>query len=329
MKGKFLTIALFILLAGISVSAQTNEQQSFHDYKGILFKISGNGLKEPSYALGTMHTIPGDYVYTIPEFQDIVEGIEQVLCEYDFKAQYKDLKNYNHSRQEVDSLFRRIEAMYVDKHGHRRTFVDDLTFKERDQVKGSLGTWGFKDPASWTCRNMNDSLGVRYLKALMSEINSYGYDFHIWESPIDHYVVDSIAPKHNLKVVSLDKKDAIGRFSNKQKDLDMIWNPKTKRKDYSRYYGDMILSYRNRYGNTLAYSRMYLAKDLSFFRNNLDSDSAQMKERNSWWMTEIPELIQQRPSLIVVGIGHLMGGSDYEGILASLENLGYTIERIE
>ena len=35
----------------------------------LLFRISGNGLKEPSYILGTIHYLPGSLLDSIPEFR--------------------------------------------------------------------------------------------------------------------------------------------------------------------------------------------------------------------------------------------------------------------
>lgn len=324
MKG-LLSIIIGIFI-GVLCFAQ---KSSFHDYQGKLFRISGNGLNEPSYILGTLHTIPGDYVYQLPDFENIVSNVKQIICEYDFNAQWDDLDNDNHSEKEIEELLDHIDKLYTDKKGKTRLFTDDLSFRERDKVMGSLTAWGITDRRLWTYAYLNENLSIHYRKALLDEINSKGYNFQLWQIPIDNYIVDSIAPRYNLPVVSLDKKDGMGRFSNKQKEIDLLWNPKTTRKQYSRYLGSIILNYRNNHEGTMIVSQAYLNSDFTWLKGIKVDNSLMMRERNSWWMQQIPSLIQSKPSLMVVGIAHLMDMPDYLGILSSLEELGYRVERVE
>ena len=38
----------------------------------FVFRITGNGLKEPSYIIGTVHTLDGALLDSIPEYQEAV-----------------------------------------------------------------------------------------------------------------------------------------------------------------------------------------------------------------------------------------------------------------
>ena len=327
---KLLTI--IFLMQAFCFGCNAQEQKSFHEYQGVFFRISGNGLEKPSYILGTMHTIPGDFVYTLPDFEKIIGSVEQLVTEYDFKKQNKNLyKKRSFSKEQVDSLYRHIMSLYTRKDGTIRSFFDDLSRKEKDQVAGSLRYWGFTDRSSWTFENVEKNFRTACMKKRLEVINSEGYDFKIWDSPIDHYLMDSIAPAYHLPLVDLDKKDACNRYSESKKRaerVEKLFSAKTSRKTYSRYLGMVILIYREYEVTKNSSLHNYLEG------NNADikyskSEPGEMKERNAWWMEQIPGLIQDKPSFIAVGLAHLMDGADYRGILPQLEEMGYTIERLK
>ena len=69
-------IVYLSLLSSLAVSGQTATN-------AILFKISGNGLKSPSYILGTFHLMRGETVSSIPDFENIYKAIPQVCFETD------------------------------------------------------------------------------------------------------------------------------------------------------------------------------------------------------------------------------------------------------
>lgn len=324
---KFFKIVSIILAFCLGREAQA--QESFHEHKGIFFRISGNGIKSPSYILGTFHTIPGDFVYTLPRFEEIIGSVELLVTEYDFDWQFKNLPHRNATKEETDSLIGHIMTLYTKKDGSVRSFVSDLSRKQRDQVKGSLYYWGFTDPADWSFENVYRNYANRYLKKQLEEINTKGYDFRIWESPVDLYLMDSIATKYKLQLIGLDKKNAVNRYSEEKQRLEILWGYKTKRKVYSQYLGNRILDIRKGcQTGTFYLSQAYLESDISWIQNTSKSPG-EIEERNAWWMEQIPGIIQSQSSFIAVGIAHLMNGRDYEGILSKLERLGYIIERIK
>ena len=68
---------LTFLLALVTIT--TNAQ--------FLFRISGNGLKEPSYILGTLHTLPASVkLDSIPEYIEAEEKCRQLYAEVDTGA---------------------------------------------------------------------------------------------------------------------------------------------------------------------------------------------------------------------------------------------------
>ena len=69
-----------ILSIILAVTAITADAQ-------FLFRVSGNGLKEPSYILGTIHTLPSSVkIDSIPEYVEAEAKCRQLYAESDTAA---------------------------------------------------------------------------------------------------------------------------------------------------------------------------------------------------------------------------------------------------
>lgn len=69
-----------ILLIILAITAITADAQ-------FLFRVSGNGLKEPSYILGTIHTLPSSVkIDSIPEYVEAEAKCRQLYGEADTSA---------------------------------------------------------------------------------------------------------------------------------------------------------------------------------------------------------------------------------------------------
>ena len=71
---------LFVFVSLFTFSVCCNAAD---DKAGILWKISGNELSQPSYLLGTHHAFPEEFVYRIPQFSETFYSIEQLIVEID------------------------------------------------------------------------------------------------------------------------------------------------------------------------------------------------------------------------------------------------------
>ena len=83
-KGK-LTVACILISFAFFPCSGNNSTDG-----GLLWKITGNGLKEPSYLFGTNHGMSIDFVDSIPGFWDAFNSAKQLAVEYDI-AKYKHL----------------------------------------------------------------------------------------------------------------------------------------------------------------------------------------------------------------------------------------------
>ena len=72
----------FFLLVGSCVFAQEVGKRD-----ALLWEISGNGLTEPSYLLGTCHIVPYTYTDSIPGYKDAYVSVRQVIIEHDVRPE--------------------------------------------------------------------------------------------------------------------------------------------------------------------------------------------------------------------------------------------------
>lgn len=90
MKKTILTTLL--VLAAITINAQ------------FLFRINGRGLQKPSYILGSVHTMPGTILDSIPEFLKAEAECQQLYAEYDLSSQQK-MDEVKTAGQQAPTLF--------------------------------------------------------------------------------------------------------------------------------------------------------------------------------------------------------------------------------
>jgi uncharacterized protein YbaP (TraB family) len=81
MKKRFKNTALYIIaLLGISGLLQAQEPT-----KGLLYEISGNGLKKPSFLFGTFHILKSGYFDEHPLVNSCFERVDNLIVEVEMK----------------------------------------------------------------------------------------------------------------------------------------------------------------------------------------------------------------------------------------------------
>ncbi len=82
---RYLACFLFIIV-GFYASAQGNKK-----YQGLLWEISGNGLKKPSYVYGTMHVSSKVAFHLDDSFFMAIENVDAVALEINADSFMADL----------------------------------------------------------------------------------------------------------------------------------------------------------------------------------------------------------------------------------------------
>lgn len=113
---------LFALAAALFIGGFSQCLAQSSDNDGVFFKIEGNGLKQSSYILGTIHLIHGDYIHQIPGLDSIINNTECLATE--LKMEYilhpesvnvtPDLKLSHEDSIRANSLIPQVLADFAD-----------------------------------------------------------------------------------------------------------------------------------------------------------------------------------------------------------------------
>jgi uncharacterized protein YbaP (TraB family) len=295
LTGNLVVLALVFSLLGVtSVNAQPPARP------GIFYAVSGNGLKDTSYLLGTYHLIKSDYLTHMPHVQKALVQSKGVVVEV-----------------VIDSAkLPAVQTMSLLKDKTLRgffpaTFADSLD----KELHSSLGV-GIEQVNQLKPATVSLTLAMVYaLKNNAGKLNQYG------GSPLDVYFADfgkkqskTVTPLETVeeqmdllfnKISEKEQADALKTFVRHKKEMVQVGD-ETLQSWFDNDLGKMDSLY-------VSYAR--LSGDMDYL----------VKERNFKWMTVLPGLIQQQQQFIAVGALHLAGN---DGLVNQLRKKGYTVTPI-
>lgn len=297
MKRKIsLIIAMTILLfAGFSTaSAQTKKVQ---EQPALLYEISGNGLKKPSYIFGTIHIVCPNDILAAEKFDKYLDATERIIMEIDLDDQ-----------AEMQSM---IKALYLPE---GKTLADYLTAEQYAKV-GEL----VKDTLGTPIENVKNIHPLFLSVMILTTPKSMGC------SPPGSYELSFLKisaekkkPIEGLETVAFQIEKVNSSPLEKQAEAlyKMALDPQ-KSFDESKL---MFEAYRAQNSDALyEVTRKYFADDPNFEANLLTM-------RNADWIPKIEKAVKEKPSFIAVGAGHLGGKS---GVLNLLREKGYKLKSIK
>ena len=275
----------------------------------LLYRISGNGLTDASYILGTCHTADISFVDSIPGLRRAMDDAQQVYGETSKDAQSEptdeDMDKYMLLPQgvQIDSLLsademQRLTAFMTDSckidSANVGIFFDVKPFPLALYL--ALRCDGFKE-------TLKSNDGVTFDEYFQKEALRQGKEIGGLESKNSQFKL--FCNSFSLK---------------RQKELLMCMVDNHKRPGAE---GSGVETY---YSQNLD----AIWKELN---DNTDVDCGYTSEeqmrllstRNLAWMKNIPSLMSRKPTLFVVGALHLPGPN---GVLDLLSKAGYTVEAV-
>jgi len=276
----------------------------------LLFRISGNGLEKPSYIVGTYHIVDDSFV-------DSIAGIRQALA--DCQQVYGEVLKADLTS--ADSLaFKKAqllpEGMTIDKL---------LSSEEMDRlnafVKRIIGTDLSNPQLASLCHLTPTTLYLSLSVIIFAK--KYG-GLMKSGTMIDAFFLKE-ASKQGKSAGGLETMDfqltlLYGGTMEEQKEalMCMVDN------------GEII----EKMEEDIA--QAYLSRDLNRLKEILDrkmaicsspEETAKMLDnRNADWLTKMPGIMNEKPTLFAVGAGHLLGEN---GVLNLLRKAGYTVEPVQ
>ena len=291
MKKKFLSLLLFLVCITF-IQAQ------------LLWKITGKGLKHPSYLFGTHHLIP-------IQFLDSVPGLYKAFNECDVVVGEMAMNN-------LDATSKIQQAAIMPNHTNMKDLIkDSLNYNMVDKELKSVLKFGLKEVSV-----VNPSLILSmYEIAIFKKATGYTDN-----NQSDSYF-QLIATEKGKKVIGLEtvEQQISILFGNGslQRQADVLVETvhqkdsalaeiKTVNGLYKAGKIEELIKLSNRRGNVIDMTDEEYVKLVD--------------DRNADWMTKIPKFMQDSSCFIAVGALHL-GGKN--GLIKLLEKGGYSVKPVK
>ena len=308
---KRIILTLTLALATVYANAQ------------FLFRISGNKVKEPSYILGSVHTLPGSMLDSIPEFLEAEAKCSQLYAEYDISSQQAMAQAQTAGQQAISlpdgkTIFDVLNKGQIDLLNNR--------FKETFQVN-------FTDSVMKTVWNYQPNVLITTFTLVFTTQEMQKHpELGLTGTPIDIVCINR-AKERGMTLGQLDKIQSEDKLKNMHDSLmskidvqvDSLMAFLNEIEHRKQMIADEL--------NSVALSGKYWKEgDYDSFASSaywiaqIDKQPDLFKNRNERWLPKLQAAMNEAPTMFVFGAGHLIG--DY-GILQLLRNAGYNVEQIK
>lgn len=286
-------ILLLIALLGAVINSQAQ----------LFYRVSGNGLEKPSYIFGTHHLAPLSVLDSIPSVMKSLDEVSQVVGEIDMLTidqMQMAMKMQPFMMAPADSTLQAV--LGEEKYQKAQTLF-------QEQVGMPLSMFNTMRPmVATTLLNMaaikkdlpESNLAEQLDMAMQKRGAERGLAIRGLET-----VEEQAAILYDTLPIRIQAETLMENLENSEKTIESA-------RKLNRCYldGDLEGLYR-------------LSQDGSEDSAFMD---ALLVKRNNNWLSQLPGMMSERPTLLVVGALHLSGP---DGLVVRLRSAGYTVEGIE
>lgn len=295
-------LVVVLALVSLTASAQSldkkkgSKKKAAHtEVNALLYRVSGNGLKQDSYIFGTVHAICQN---------DLQLGDSVHAC---LKRSKKLVLEADESKMDPNEMMSKMMmkgdtsvSMLLSKEEYKR--VDDFFTKELNLGFSRLQNLKPLMISSLTVLNMmpcpaTEISGVEKVLSVMAKSYQVGIE-ELEGASYQFALMDSIPYTLQAKALLT----GVDSFELQKKQLSSL-----------------LEAYKKQDLNEL--SRIIQIQSLS----DLNYDELLMEKRNLLWIPKIEKMTKAQSCFIAVGAGHLVGE---KGILHLLKQAGYRVEPI-
>jgi uncharacterized protein len=262
------------------------------DANTLLWEISGNGLKQPSYLFGTMHILCAEDARLSERLKEIIRNSDQIYFELDMDDMQEMMGALQYLRmndgQKISELLTKEEYARVETYFKEKNFPMPLSLMNRFKpyfVSSLIGE------QMLTCEQKN---GMEM--QIMSESKKYKKEIKGLESTrFQASIFDSIPYEKQAK-------DLVNY-------IDSIDN-------YKKVMLEMVDVYRQQ---DLVRMDSLMHKSDPGMEEYMD---ILLYDRNRRWAQDMPGIMNSKSILFAVGAGHLPGD---QGVINLLREKGYKV----
>lgn len=302
MKKKLFAIAV-ALLATMSSSAQ------------ILYRVSGGKLAKPSYFVGTFHLADASFAQKIPSIKEALDATDQVYGE----LKWDDLLN-------PDSLRQMQSSMMLPEGKTLEGVLGKATYDKLSEYLKTVMGAGLDNPIVAQQMGRLSPAVINTQLQMLQYMSKHMGKFDPTNT-IDSY----------FQTQAKANNESIGGLETIQFQCGVLFGSATLERQKTLL--DCFLDNRAYYDDL--YDRMakaYFAQDLDALEKIVDEkfnatcDATPEEQdiliyrRNADWIKKMPAIMTAKPTLFVVGAGHLPGD---KGLLHMLKTAGYIVEAVK
>lgn len=298
-----------ILIALVFMSATLANGQ-------ILYKISGNGLKNASYIVGTHHLVDASFVSQIPGIDIAMKETKQV---------YGEVLMENQNNPDTLAAFQK--AMMLPENTTIKDVLDPEHYDKLNKLMTELIGAPLDNPM------LSASMGKMRPSAIMTQIEIFLY---LKEYPGAFDPNNTIDAYFQLQAIQAKK--IVGGLETYKFQMELLLNAKTIEKEvealnclidnFDANKKQLLLlteAYRNQNAEAIV-EAMNMKNDNECDNLSKNDEEQLLKMRNENWLTQMPEIMKKAPTLFVVGAAHLF---NTDGVILLLRKIGYTVEPVK
>lgn len=253
-----------------------------------LFKISGNGLDKPSYLMGTHHMIClADFAFPA-KVENAIANTSQLALEVNFNdpAEMQSMQTMFTSGKKFSEIFTAEEITKLSSALSRFGIPIDGNSQYAKAVLVSLMSQLFVE-----CDPQNTKIIDMLVMGKMTGKPTVGLETMAFQAAI---LEDIMTPKEIIE--SLDKIDE---------------NKETMKSLQTAYLTQDLKTLHE------------LVTDTKYMYEK--QQRAMLDDRNVKWIRPISAMAKEKPTLVAVGAGHLLGD---KGLVTLLKEAGFTVEPV-
>lgn len=299
---KIIIIALLLLFTAAGTQAQ------------LLYKISGKGLKQPSYILGTYHLAPISFVDSIKGIRPAMQETEQVCGELDMSDMMKP-----ENMQKLQAAMTLPEGKTLET-----TLTADELGRVNSLLKRVIGVDLSNPMVGQQLGRMTPQAITTQLSMLLCMKKNPGFNP---QQQLDTYFQQEALkegkPVIGFETVDFQIKTLFESMSlDRQKQLLLCIADNTERAE--KNIEDMLKAYFDQDLDELL--KVVEEKENTACDSTPEEETTLVYGRNTDWIVKMPVIMEAKPTLFVVGAGHLPGD---RGVLKLLQSAGYTVEGVK
>ena len=285
---KRLQLIAFFLLSFVFSQAQ------------LLWKVSGNGLKETSYIFGTHHLIALSFLDSIPGLYKSFNSCNAVVGEVVINS--------------IDATSKIKQASIMPDHKTIKDFLDSTKYQIVDnELKTTL------------------KIGLNELSRLHPSLILSLYEIELFRRVTKIY--DDAQSDSYFQIAANEKGKKVFGLETIDKQIELLFDTKDLQSQADLLY-ETIQNKDSVSNEMITLNTLYKKGNLDklfLFSKNTDNKTSISDEkmvelldkRNEAWITQLPDLMRKNSCFIAVGALHLPGKT---GIIEKLRALGYKVK---